>query len=68
MILKQSNDINLALLRLLQLKILNSKKMNWPPPHPLDKMAAISQTVFSDAFSLITFLLYFDENFAEVCS
>ena len=33
----------------------------------LDKMAAISQTIFSDAFSWMT-TLYFDQNFTEVCS
>ena len=33
----------------------------------LDKMAAISQTVFSDAFSWMK-SLYFDKNFNEVCS
>ena len=32
-----------------------------------DKMAAISQTIFSDAFSWMK-TLYFDQNFTEVCS
>ena len=31
---------------------------------PLDKMAAISQTIFSDAFSRMK-ILYFDINFIE---
>ena len=34
---------------------------------PLDKMAAISQTIFSDAFSWMKFL-YFDYDFTEFCS
>ena len=34
---------------------------------PLDKMAAISQTIFSDAFSWLK-VLCFDSNFTEVCS
>ena len=34
---------------------------------PLDKMAVISQTVFSDEFSWKK-SLYFDYNFTEVCS
>ena len=34
---------------------------------PLDKMAAVSQTIFSYAFSWMK-ILYFDSNFTEVCS
>ena len=34
---------------------------------PLDKMPAISQAIFSDAFSGIK-NLYFDLNFIEICS
>ena len=34
---------------------------------PLNKMAAISQTTFSNAFSWMK-ILYFDSNFTEVCS
>ena len=33
---------------------------------PLDKLATISQTIISDAFSWMK--MYFDENFSEVCS
>ena len=33
---------------------------------PQDKIAAISQTTFSNAFSWLLF--YFDSNFTEVCS
>ena len=36
------------------------------PPHPTDKMSAISQTTFSNVFSWVEFL-YFDSNFTEVC-
>ena len=35
---------------------------------PLDNMAAISQTTFSDAFSWMNSFFYFDTNFTEVCS
>ena len=34
---------------------------------PLDKMATILQTIFSDAFSWMK-VLYFDLNFTDACS
>ena len=38
-----------------------------PPPPPPDKMAAISQTIFSVQFREWQ-VLYFDQNVAEVCA
>ena len=32
-----------------------------PPPNPLDKMAAFSQTIYSDAFSRNNFFFIFDK-------
>ena len=50
-----------------KLKHINSDSLSWFTHFPLDKMAAISQTIFSDAF-LEWKVLYFDYTFTEVCS
>ena len=43
-------------------------QFSWISHLPLDKMAAISQTTYSNAFFYERQVLYFDSNFTEVCS